>query len=152
MNHPRTVHILVADDDPDDCLLTREAFEVSKIVNTIRFVHDGEQLMSYLRRLPPYDDAEVYPIPGLILLDLNMPLKDGREALAEIKSDPHLCAIPIVVLTTSSAEEDIVRSYCDGVNSFITKPVSFAGLQDVVRNIGRYWLEIVDLPTGAFKA
>ena len=151
MNHPRTVHILVADDDPDDCLLTREAFQISKIVNTIHFVHDGEQLMSYLRRLPPYGDANAYPMPGLILLDLNMPLKDGREALAEIKSDPHLCAIPIVVLSTSSAEEDIVRSYCDGVNSFITKPVSFAGLQEVVRNIGRYWLEIVDLPTGAFK-
>jgi CheY-like chemotaxis protein len=152
MNHPRTVHILVADDDPDDCLLTREAFQVSKIVNTIQFVHDGEQLMSYLRRLPPYDNAETHPMPGLILLDLNMPLKDGREALAEIKADPHLCAIPIVVLTTSSAEEDIVRSYCDGVNSFITKPVSFAGLQEVVRSIGRYWLEIVDLPTGVFKA
>ncbi len=151
MNQTRTVHILVADDDPDDCLLTREAFQVSKIVNTIHFVHDGEQLMSYLRRLPPYDNDVTHPIPGLILLDLNMPLKDGREALAEIKADEKLRAIPIVVLTTSSAEEDIVRSYCDGVNSFITKPVSFAGLQEVVGNIGRYWLEIVDLPTGAFK-
>lgn len=145
------VHILVADDDPDDCMLTEEAFRTSRLPSTLQFVHDGEQLMSYLQRKAPYDDPVRYPMPGLILLDLNMPLKDGRDALAEIKADDRLRAIPVVVLTTSSTEEDIVRSYMDGVNSFITKPVTFAGLQEVVKNIGRYWLEIVRLPLGGLK-
>lgn len=147
-----TVHILVADDDPDDCMLTEEAFRTSRLLNTLQFVHDGEQLMSYLQRKVPYDDPARYPMPGLILLDLNMPLKDGREALAEIKADERLRAIPVLVLTTSSAEEDIIRSYLDGVNSFITKPVTFTGLQEVIKNIGNYWLEIVELPPGALKS
>lgn len=151
LNRRKPVTILIADDDPDDCLLTREAFEDSKISNHIHFVHDGEELMDYLNKREKYSDEQKYPTPGLILLDLNMPLKDGREALMEIKQDEVLKSIPVVVLTTSSSDEDIVRSYNIGVSSFITKPVSFTGLQEVVRNIRRYWLEIVELPIDADK-
>lgn len=142
-----SVHILVADDDPDDCLLTREAFRESRLANEVHFVHNGEELLNYLRGAPPFADRQRYPLPGLILLDLNMPLKDGREALAEIKADSRLRSIPVVILTTSSEEEDILRSYANGVNSFITKPVSFSGLLDVVQALGHYWLDIVALPT-----
>lgn len=142
-----SVHILVADDDPDDCLLTREAFSESRLANEVRFVHNGEELLNYLRGAPPFADRQRYPLPGLILLDLNMPLKDGREALTEIKADPRLRSIPVVILTTSAEEEDILRSYANGVNSFITKPVSFSGLLDVVQALGHYWLDIVALPT-----
>ncbi|CAN7590240.1 response regulator [Acidovorax delafieldii] len=146
MPFSRNVHILIADDDVDDCLLIKDAFESSKIGNSINFVHDGEQLVRYLRRMQPYDDSVNHPMPGLILLDLNMPLKDGREALTEIKADEKLRSIPIIILTTSSSEEDVANSYADGVNSFITKPVTFTGLQNVVKGILRYWLEIVELP------
>ncbi|MCO6057991.1 response regulator [Pseudomonas sp. MOB-449] len=142
--HP--VHILIADDDQDDCLMTREAFRECRIANRLFFVHDGESLLDYLKRRPPYDDEQRYPRPGLILLDLNMPRMDGREALAEIKADPELRSIPVVVLTTSSADEDVLRSYDSGVNSFITKPVSFSGLIEVIHTLGRYWLDIVELP------
>lgn len=140
------VHILIADDDQDDCLMTREAFAECRIGNPLHFVHDGEALLDYLRRHAPYDDEELYPLPGLILLDLNMPRMDGREALHAIKSDALLRCIPVVVLTTSSAEEDILRSYEMGSNSFITKPVTYTGLLEVVKSLGRYWLEIVELP------
>jgi CheY-like chemotaxis protein len=102
--------------------------------------------MDYLKRRGPYADAVRFPMPGLILLDLNMPRKDGREALREIKADPELREIPVVVLTTSKAEEDVANSYSDGANSFITKPVSFAALIEVVQTLGKYWLQIVDLP------
>lgn len=142
----KIVNILIADDDQDDCLLTREAFRECKIANRLHFVHDGEALLDYLKRRPPYDDEQKFPLPGLILLDLNMPLKDGREALMEIKADTALRAIPVVILTTSSAEEDILVSYDLGVNSFITKPVSYSGLIEVIRALGRYWLDIVELP------
>jgi CheY-like chemotaxis protein len=142
----KIVNILIADDDQDDCLLTREAFRECKIGNRLHFVHDGEALLDYLKRRPPYDDEQKYPMPGLILLDLNMPLKDGREALMEIKADTALRAIPVVILTTSSAEEDILVSYDLGVNSFITKPVSYSGLIETVRALARYWLDIVELP------
>jgi CheY-like chemotaxis protein len=142
--HP--VHILIAEDDPDDCLLTSEAFKECQVANPLHFVHNGEELMDYLKRRPPYTDDKLHPLPGLILLDLNMPLKDGREALIEIKADKQLRAIPVVILTTSSAEEDIVHSYQAGGNSFITKPVSFSGLLKVVKALSRYWLEIVKLP------
>jgi two-component system, response regulator len=140
------VQILIADDDQDDCLMTREAFRECRIVNPLHFVHDGEELMNYLKRRPPYVDEVRYPLPGLILLDLNMPRMDGREALQAIKGDSLLRSIPVVILSTSSADEDILRSYAIGVNSFITKPASFSGLLEVVRNLGRYWLEIVELP------
>ena len=142
----QTVHILIADDDQDDCLMTKEAFMECRISNRLHFVHDGEALLDYLYRRPPYNDDELFPLPGLILLDLNMPLKDGREALLEIKADPRLRMTPVVILTTSAAEEDVSHSYDIGVNSFITKPVTFSGLIEVVRTLGRYWLEIVELP------
>ena len=143
---PKPITILLADDDADDRLLTRDALAESRLANDLRFVEDGEELMQYLRRNGPYANPDVSPRPGLILLDLNMPRKDGREALREIKSDPNLRHIPIVVLTTSKAEEDIYRTYDLGVNSFITKPVTFDGLVNVMRGLGRYWFEIVELP------
>ncbi|GHB03269.1 response regulator [Modicisalibacter luteus] len=148
MQTKQPIHILVADDDPDDCLLMKEAFNESRVANTLHFVHDGEELLAYLKRQLPYSDAQQHPTPGLILLDLNMPLMDGREALAEIKADEALRYIPVVIMTTSSDEEDIIRSYDTGVNSFITKPVSFNGLLDVVQALGRYWLQVVELPAG----
>jgi CheY-like chemotaxis protein len=143
---PRTITILMADDDPDDRLMAREAFEESRLTNPLHFVSDGEELMDYLHRRGIYADEAAYPFPGLILLDLNMPRKDGREALREIRSDPQLRRLAVVVLTTSQADEDIIRSYDLGVNSFIVKPVTFAALVDVMRGISRYWFEIVALP------
>src|ERR671929_266704 len=145
---PKPITILMADDDPDDREMTREAFAESRLANDLRFVEDGEELMDYLRRRGKYADPASAPRPGLILLDLNMPRKDGREALREIKADPELRSIPVVVLTTSQAEEDIYRTYDLGVSSFITKPVSFEGLVAVMKALGRYWFEIVELPRG----
>jgi CheY-like chemotaxis protein len=109
-------------------------------------VENGEELLEYLYRRGKYSDPAVSPRPGLILLDLNMPKKDGRQALKEIKADPSLRSIPIVVLTTSKAEEDILRSYDLGVNSFIVKPVTFEGLVDIMKTLTKYWFEIVELP------
>jgi CheY-like chemotaxis protein len=147
---PRTrvkpITILMADDDPDDRQLTKEAFAESHLANDLRFVHDGEELLDYLQRRGKYADPDQSPRPGLILLDLNMPKKDGREALREIKADPALRSIRVVVLTTSKAEEDILRTYDLSAASYITKPVTFDGLLDVVRTLGKYWLEIVELP------
>src|SRR3954470_19676247 len=120
----RPVTILMADDDPDDRELTREAFEESRVANDLRFVEDGEELLDYLKRRGKFADPALSPRPGLILLDLNMPKKDGREALEEIKGDPNLCTIRVVILTTSKAEEDILRSYNLGAASYITKPVT----------------------------
>ncbi|HEY2161916.1 MAG TPA: response regulator [Solirubrobacteraceae bacterium] len=143
----KAVTILMADDDEEDCELTRDALQDARLANEMRFVYDGQELMDYLRREGPYADVSVdAPRPGIILLDLNMPKKDGREALAEIKADDSLRRIPIVVLTTSKDEEDVLRTYDLGVNSFITKPVTFAGLVEVMRTWTRYWLEIVELP------
>ena len=142
-----TITILMADDDPDDRLMTGDALEEARLANDLRFVEDGEELMDYLRHCGKYSSKQDSPRPGLILLDLNMPKKDGREALAEIRADPDLRQIPIVVLTTSKAEEDVYRTYDLGVNSFITKPVSFEGLVDVMRALGKYWFEIVRLPS-----
>lgn len=132
------VPILVADDDEEDRQLIKDALKESRLLNEIRFVKDGEELMQVL-----LSDA---PLPGLILLDLNMPKKDGREALKEIKNNPRLKQIPVVVLTTSKAEEDIYRTYNLGVNSFITKPVTFNSLVDIMKDLGRYWFEVVELP------
>jgi CheY-like chemotaxis protein len=143
---PKSITILLADDDADDRMLAQDALKESRLANDLRFVENGEELMEYLRRQGRFADAAASPTPGLILLDLNMPRKDGREALAEIKSDPGLRHIPIVVLTTSKAEEDIYRTYDLGVNSFITKPVTFDGLVNVMRTLGTYWFEIVELP------
>jgi CheY-like chemotaxis protein len=136
----------MADDDADDRQMTREAFEESHLTNELRFVEDGVELMDYLQRRGKYSDPAASPRPGLILLDLNMPKKDGREALRELKADPKLRAIRVVVLTTSKAEEDVLRTYDLSAASYITKPVTFAALIDVVRTLGKYWLEIVELP------
>lgn len=141
-----SITILVADDDPDDRLMISEAWEESRLVNDIRFVEDGEELIEYLLHKGKYTNLSDSPRPGLILLDLNMPKKDGREALKEIKADPSLRQIPIVVLTTSKAEEDIFRTYDLGVNSFITKPVSFDALVSLMKSLSEYWFEIVRLP------
>ena len=142
----RPITILMADDDADDRQMTKEAFEESHLTNDLRFVEDGVELMDYLQRRGKYSDPASSPLPGLILLDLNMPKKDGREALQELKADPRLKAIRIVVLTTSKAEEDIFRTYNLSAASYITKPVTFAALIDVVQTLGKYWLEIVELP------
>ena len=138
--------ILMADDDADDRMLTRDALEESRVLNDLRFVEDGEELMEYLTRKGKFADPETSPKPGLILLDLNMPKKDGREALKEIKSDPELRRIPIVVMTTSKAEEDVFRSDDCGASSFITKPVTFDRLVDLMKALGNYWVEFVELP------
>jgi len=143
------ITILMADDDPDDRFLIHEAFEESKLVHDLRFVKDGEELMDYLYRRGQYTDPNLSPRPGVILLDLNMPLKDGREALKEIKSDLKLRSIPIVVLTTSKAEEDILYTYELGASSYITKPTTFDKLMDTIYVIGKYWLEIAELPLKA---
>jgi CheY-like chemotaxis protein len=148
-NKKKSITILMADDDQDDCLLVRKAFQASRLANDLRFVEDGEELMDYLYHRGKYTDALAAPRPGLILLDLNMPRKDGREALKEIKDDANLRETPIVVLTTSKAEEDILRSYDLGANSYITKPVTFDGLCDVMKSLGKYWFEIVELPCEA---
>src|SRR5947209_2685555 len=150
-NSVKPITILLADDDADDRMLTKEALAESRLANDLRFVHDGEDLLDYLRRRGRYSSPDASPRPGLILLDLNMPRKDGREALREIKSDPNFRSIPIVVLTTSKAEEDICRTYDLGVNSFITKPVTFEGLVSVMKGLGRYWFEIVELPSSSEK-
>ena len=146
MENRKSAVVLVADDDPDDCFLIREAFKKGLLVNGLRIVGDGEELMDYLRRRGKYRDHSASPRPGIILLDLNMPKKDGREALKEIKSDPDLRSIPVVILTTSKEEEDILRSYDLGANSYITKPVTFPGLVNAMKSLGKYWLQIVELP------
>ena len=145
----RPVTILLADDDEEDRELTRDALQNAHLANEMRFVADGQELMDYLRRQGPYGNGADAPRPGIILLDLNMPKKDGREALAEIKADESFRRIPVVVLTTSKDEEDIFRTYDLGVNSFITKPVTFGGLVEVMRTWQRYWFELVELPNHA---
>ena len=138
--------IMIADDDSDDRMLIDDAFQESRLANPLIFVENGEQLLQCLRGEGKYADGTGCRSPGLILLDLNMPKMDGRTALAHIKADPDLRRIPVIVLTTSKAEEDVFRTYDLGVNSFITKPVSFEALVDVVRTLNHYWIEIVQLP------
>jgi CheY-like chemotaxis protein len=142
----KMITILLADDDPDDRQLTRDAFAQNRLANELHTVEDGEELMDYLHRQNGYSNLQGKPLPGLILLDLNMPRKDGREALKEMKADPELRRIPIVVLTTSKAEEDILRSYDLGVNSYVTKPVTFKSLVELIKVLGQYWFEVVELP------
>jgi two-component system, response regulator len=140
-----SISILIADDDADDRMMAKEALEECRLANPIDFVEDGVELLAYLRGEGRYA-GQAGRRPGFIILDLNMPKMDGREALREIKADPMLRRIPVVVMTTSQAEEDIYRTYDLGVNSFITKPVTFDGLVDVMRTMGAYWIEIVELP------
>jgi len=143
---PQPITILMAEDDADDRLLAKDAFQESHVANDLHFVEDGVELLDYLHRQGVYTDLADAPIPDLILLDLNMPRKDGREALQEIKADPRLRRIPVVVLTTSKAEEDVLRSYNIGAASFITKPVTFEALVEIVKGLGDYWVQIVKLP------
>ena len=145
-SNKKPITILMADDDPDDRRMTKEAFEESHVMNDLRFVEDGEQLLDYLYRRGPYTDTTLAPWPAIILLDLNMPRKDGREALEEIKREPRFRGIRVVIMTTSKAEEDVIRSYNLSAASYITKPVTFERLVEVIRALGKYWLEIVELP------
>ena len=148
--HKIPITILICDDDEDDRMLTQQALEAAKISNALKFVEDGEQLLDYLYQRGEYaGETGSAPRPGLILLDLNMPKKDGREALTEIKADPKLRHIPVVILTTSKAEEDILRSYDLGVNSYITKPVTFQGLAEALKILNQYWFQLVRLPNDA---
>src|SRR5450432_3818805 len=142
----KPITILMADDDADDRRLTKDALEESRLANDLRFVENGEELLEYLRHEGKYTNEGDAPRPGLILLDLNMPRKDGRTALKEIKADPDLRQIPVSVLTTSKADEDIFRSYDLGVNSYIVKPVTFDALVDILQTLEKYWFEIVELP------
>jgi CheY-like chemotaxis protein len=145
--HKIPITILICDDDEEDRMLTKAALEQAHISNTLRFVEDGEQVLDYLYQRGAYaGETGTAPRPGLILLDLNMPKMSGREALKVIKEDETLRDIPVVVLSTSGLDEDILRSYRLGVNSFITKPVTFSGLVEAMNVLGRYWLEIVELP------
>jgi len=146
MSISKSIVILMADDDADDRLLAKDALAECRLAGDLHFVENGEELVEYLQRRGKYTALANSPRPGLILLDLNMPKKDGREALREIKADPDLRKIPIVVLTTSSADTDIGRVYDLGANSFISKPVSFDSLVDVMKTLYKYWFEIVELP------
>jgi CheY-like chemotaxis protein len=148
----KPVTILMADDDADDRALTKDAFEEAKLMNDLRFVEDGQELLDYLNRRGKFADPASSPTPGLILLDLNMPRKDGREALAELKADPRFRSIRVIIMTTSKAEADIVRTYKLSAASYIAKPVTFDALVDVVRTLGKYWLEIVELPANGDDA
>jgi CheY-like chemotaxis protein len=139
----QVVHVLLVEDDPGDVLMTREAFEHHKIRNTLHVVNDGEQALQFLRRTGEYASA---PRPGLILLDLNLPRRDGLEVLAELKEDPSLRVIPVVILTTSQAEEDILRSYALHANAYVSKPVDFERFMEVIRQIDNFFITVVELP------
>ena len=145
-NSPPPAVILVADDDEDDIILIRDSFQRSKLANDLRVVEDGVALMDYLKRQGDFAPPADTPRPDLILLDLNMPRKDGREALKEIKDDPALKDIPVIVLTTSKTQTDVLKSYLDGANCFISKPVTFQSMCEVVAKLGEYWFQIVRLP------
>jgi len=142
----KSIVILMADDDADDRLLAKDAFQECQLNRELEFVENGEELMDYLRHRGKYAARDNERLPGLILLDLNMPRKDGREALQEIKGDPELRRIPVVVFTTSRTDTDIGRVYDLGANSFITKPVAFDALVEVMRALSQYWINTVELP------
>ncbi|MCF6436292.1 MULTISPECIES: response regulator [Pseudoalteromonas] len=145
-SQPKRINILMADDDEDDRMLTQDALDEGRVLNTINFVHDGVELLEYLRHEGRFSDVRAHPRPSLILLDLNMPRMDGRQALKEIKADPNLRSIPVVILTTSKQEEDKLRGYDSGAASYISKPVNFESLVELMKNLGKYWIEIVELP------
>ena len=147
----KSIKILMADDDPDDRTLTKEAFEENFLVDDLHFVEDGKELMDYLNKQGKYANDVNHCLPELILLDLNMPKKDGREVLKEIKAHPDFKKIPVIILTTSKAEEDILKTYELGANSYITKPVTFSGLVEVTKQLGKFWFETVKLPSFSKK-
>lgn len=142
----RPITIVIADDDADDRQMTEEALREARLANDLHFVEDGVELIAFLTRTGDYESEKDAPRPGIVLLDLNMPRMDGREALEVIKADPELRRIPVVVLTTSKAEEDIYRSYDLGVSGYITKPVTFDALVKAMTDLGRYWFALVELP------
>ena len=146
MNSAKSIVIVMADDDADDRLLAKDALSECRLPGELHFVENGEELLDYLHRRNKYAQGAASPRPGLILLDLHLPRKDGREALREIKSNPELRKIPVVVLTTSQADTDIAQIYDLGANSFITKPVTFESLVQVMKVLGDYWCSIVELP------
>ena len=143
----KPITILYADDDAEDRMLVKEAWDENRLANELHFVEDGEELLEYLRRIGKYEHLNGSPLPGMILLDLNMPRKDGREALREIKADPMLRTIPVVILTTSEDEYEVERAYDLGANSFIVKPVTFEGLVQAMKVVTEYWFTIVHLPS-----
>lgn len=147
MNRMGPIKLLIADDDADDRLLIEDAFLECRLKNERDYVEDGEELLHYLRAEGKWAHRDASDLPGIILLDLNMPRMDGRTALSHLKDDPVLRRIPVVVLTTSKAEEDIMRTYDLGVNSFISKPVTFDALVNVVQALNHYWIEVVQLPS-----
>lgn len=147
MSIEKPIHILVAEDDEDDKLLILKAFEKTLPRENITCVEDGEALINYLQRIAPYDDLTKYPNPDIILLDLNMPKKDGREALAEIKSNEKFKMIPVIIFTTSDSQLDIAITYKMGSSSYITKPGTFEGLVKVTEEIENYWSKTVLLPS-----
>jgi CheY-like chemotaxis protein len=140
----RVINVLLVEDDPGDVLMTREAFE-EYLNNRLDVVSDGSEALAYLRREGEYTDA---PRPDLILLDLNLPRRDGREVLAEVKADENLRTIPVIVLTTSQADEDVLRSYQLHANAYVTKPVDFDGFIEAIRQIDHFFVSVVQLPTG----
>jgi len=142
----KEVPILMAEDDQEDQLIAKKALRKAKLRNPLYFVNDGEELLDYLNRKPPFDDDEAYPFPGLVILDMNMPRKDGRQALMEIRSTPSLSNVPVVILSTSSEEEEIWRGYNLGANSYICKPVNFEKMVTIMQSIGKYWFTIVEAP------
>lgn len=142
----KNVHVLVAEDYEDDRLLIQKAFRDVSSLDKLQCVENGVELIRYLRRESPYCDVEKYPLPHLVILDLNMPKKDGRQTLKEIKEDKELCKIPVIIFTTSTQEEDIERMYKLGTNSYITKPSSFEDLMELAREIDTYWFKTVELP------
>ncbi len=149
MNPPlKPITILMADDDPGDRVLTAEALKDARLINDLRFVENGEELMDYLRARGKFAPPAQAPRPGLILLDLNMPRKDGRTVLKELKDDPDLRNIPVAVLTTSEDDADVYRSYDLGVNSYIVKPVTFGALVDTLQTLEKHCFQIVELPAG----
>jgi len=147
LTNVKPITILMADDDEDDRLLTQDALAESRVLNELHFVEDGVELLEYLERKGKFVDKSISPRPGLILLDLNMPRMDGREALQAIKAHPNLKGIPVVILTTSKQEEDMVKGYNLGAASYITKPVTFDGLVELMKTLGKYWVEFVELPS-----
>ncbi|MBB3697427.1 response regulator [Flammeovirga yaeyamensis] len=145
-NYLTPMNIICAEDDPDDRMMTQEAFDECELKGDLTFVENGEELMSYLNRNKQFQELENQCLPDLILLDLNMPKKDGKDCISEIKKDPTLKKIPIVVLTTSNDEDDILKTYNLGVSSYITKPVQFDAMVDIFKTIHQYWFNTVRLP------
>lgn len=147
----KLIPILVAEDDPEDRFLIKESLARVRLAHSIHFVEDGAQIIDYLKNQGEFSDAEAFPKPGLVLLDLNMPKKSGLEVLEFIRADPELCPLPVVFLTTSREQEDLMACYRKGANSFISKPVDFEGLVAVMHAVTNYWFGIVDLPHHAMN-